>query len=283
MKLLIHIGTHKTATSSFQNLCVDQKKLLVSNGLNYPNYKNWRQHSRAAWIAQKNNFSELKLFLASIHEDSLNLNCELTLISGEDFENFLIDNHLAKEFTHTAKEVGFKEIEWIVVHRDPFVYMQSIYSEMCKHNSVLDYITMGKLILDCGYVSVSTPLYNYHFVFKINKFAEIFKNNVSKNLQVIPFRQFIEDFPGKVILSKYLSDHSKESLLAYTHTKENLNQRLRPEDVEFRYIANFLGVNADQNFYEANKELADILIKNRIKRNINVLNYLRQEFEKIKL
>lgn len=283
MKLLIHIGTHKTATSSFQNLCVDQKKLLISNGLNYPNYKNWGQHSRAAWIAQKNNFRELKLFLASIHEDSFNLNCELTLISGEDFENFLIDTHLAKEFMHTAMEVGFKEIEWIVVHRDPFDYLQSIYSEMSKYNSVLDYVTMGKLILDCGYVSVSTPHYNYHFVFKIIKFAEIFKKNVSKNLIVVPFRQFIEDFPGKVILSKYLSDHSKETLLAYTHTKQNLNQRLRSEDVEYRYIANFLGVNADQNFYESNKEFADYLIKNRIKRNIKVLDSLRKEFEKIKL
>lgn len=283
MKLLIHIGTHKTATTSFQKICFNERKTLIREWINFPNYKNYQNHNHIAWLSQKNDITELKFFLKSIYEDSLNLKCKLTMISGEDFENFLIDIHHAKTFIHIANEVGFKEIEWVLVYRDPLEYLQSIYSEMCKHYTVLNYETMGMLITDCGYVSLCTPGYNYHFVFKINKFAEIFKKNVSKNLTLVPFIFFIEDFPGKVILSKYLSDHSKEKLKAYAHSIYNENKRLEPEIVEFNYIANFLGVHANQKFYEANKELIDLLIKKRINNNNKVIYSLKKEFEKIKL
>jgi hypothetical protein len=288
MKLIMHIGTHKTGTSAFQKMCKFHKDLLASDGINFPSYRDWNQHSYAAWIAQKRELSELRLFFQSIYDESLELSCGITLISGEDFENFLVDINLASEFTKIALEVGFEELEWVVVQRNPFDYLQSLYAEMSKYKCILDYRTMAMSILRYGYVSVGTPNYNYHFVFEINKFAEIFKNYVSKKLIIIPFREFIEDFTGKVILSKLISDHSKKTLLEHSYTAESrANERASPEITELNYLANFLGTrsvllskDADQSFSDSNKQFYANLISHRLKRNALLLDAIKRDFDK---
>ena len=86
----MHIGTHKTATTTFQKLCTDHKNLLSTHDINFPNYNDWDQHSYAAWTVQRREISEVRLFLTSIYTDSQKSGCKVTLLSGEDFENFLL-------------------------------------------------------------------------------------------------------------------------------------------------------------------------------------------------
>ena len=47
------MGTHKTASTAFQSICTNSRKVLIDNGLVFPQYSNWSQHTVAAWIAQK--------------------------------------------------------------------------------------------------------------------------------------------------------------------------------------------------------------------------------------
>ena len=79
---------------------------------------------------KKKDIKNLSDFLHSISEETKLEKCETTLISGEDFENFLVDTHLANEFESLARSEGYFDIEWIVVSRDPAEYLISIYSEM---------------------------------------------------------------------------------------------------------------------------------------------------------
>jgi len=261
------MGAHKTASTSFQNICKNNQEVLIDQGLMFPQYSNWNQHSLAAWMSQKRDVKQLRLFLRTIFDETNAENCEITLISGEDFENFLVDTYLANEFEAIAKSEGYKDIEWIVIHRDPTDYLLSIYAEMSGYQMVLDLELMSNLILDCGYVSTGSSKYNYKFVFDIKKFSEFFRESVNQNLTVVPFEDFTFDFTGKVILNQYLDEKTLDILRIYAQNLGKKRVRAAPEKVEFRYVANFLGLKPDKIFHENNRKLVDSLIAYRINRN----------------
>jgi hypothetical protein len=276
------MGTHKTASTAFQSICTNSRKVLIDNGLVFPQYSNWSQHSVVAWAAQKRDVKHLRKFLRSIFEETKASNCEKTLISGEDFENFLVDTHLASEFEDLAKSEGYTNIEWIIVRRDPLDYLLSIYAEKSGYQMVLDLELMANLILEYGFVSPGGRRYNYKFIFDIKKFSELFKKNVNKNLTVIQFKDFTNDFVGKVFLKHYLGEKSLEIVRKASQEIGVQRKRPKPEKVEFRYVANFLGRKADKIFYENNKNLVDALVSERLNRNkaliVNIKNTFKARF-----
>ena len=273
------MGANKTASTSFQTLCKNSQKVFEENSLVFPQYLSWKQHSFAAWMSQKRDIKGLTLFLRSIFNETKTKNCNTTLISGEDFENFLIDTHLANEFELLAKSEGYKNIEWIYIRLDPLDYLLSIYSEMSAYKVVLNLELMAEIILEYGFVSVSANRYNWKFVFDVEKFAQLFKKNVNKNLKVISFENFIFDYVGKTILIDYINELSITKLKEVAELIGIQRKRHSPEKVEFRYIANFLNVKANKAFHENNKQLVDSLISHRIKRNNALFESIRSRFK----
>ena len=159
-------------------------------------------------MSQKRDLEGISIFLQKIYYDALKKKCTTTLISGEDFENFLVDIHLAIEFEVLAKSIGFSYIEWLVVQRNPLDYLLSIYAEKSAYKMVLDIGIMANSILEYGFFSTSSPDYNYKFVFDIKKFSSFFKEGVNQNLKVVNFDNFIDDFVGKVIFIDLVNDKS---------------------------------------------------------------------------
>ena len=280
MKLLMHIGTHKTATTTFQKLCTDHRNLLSTHGINFPNYNDWDQHSYAAWTVQRREISEVRLFLTSIYTDSQKSGCKVTLLSGEDFENFLVDLHLAKEFTEIALEVGFEDVEWVVVKRDALDYLKSIYAEHSLTGVVLDYQVMENSILTCVYMSTIGPNYNYKFVFDIKKYAQFFKKHVTTKLRVVSFENFIAGFVGKEILSDYLPAENIDVLQSYANSMQNLNISRSQRVVEIHYSMSFLGIGYSTLAYDSNKPVIDGMAMHRLKRNTQLLSSIEQAFAK---
>jgi len=228
---------------------------------------------------KKKDIKNLSDFLHSISEETKLEKCETTLISGEDFENFLVDTHLANEFESLARSEGYFDIEWIVVSRDPAEYLISIYSEMSGYKGVLNLELMANLILEYGFVSVGAGTYNFKFVFDIKKFSELFRKNVNNNLTVIQFEDFTSDFVGKVILNDYLEEKSLGILRKIAQKIGEERKRPAPEKVEFRYVAHFLGREADDIFYKNNKSLIDALVSERINRNKALLVSIKSTFK----
>ena len=273
------MGTHKTASTTFQRLCANSREVLIENGLFFPQYSTWHQHSFAAWMSQKRDTNNLRVFLRSISDETKAAKCETTLISGEDFENLLVDTHLASEFESIAKSEGYTHIEWIVIHRNPIDYLLSIYAEKSGYKMVLDLGLMANAILEYGFVSLGASNYNYKFVFDIKKFSELFKKNVNQDLTVVRFEDFTYGFVGKVILNHYLNEKSLAILSEVAQKIDILRKRPTPEKVEFRYVANFLGMKPDKMFHEKNKKLVDALVSHRINRNKALLVGIRSTFK----
>jgi len=258
------------------------REVLIDNGLVFPQYSTWDQHSFAAWMSQKRDVKNLCVFLRSISEETKAANCETTLISGEDFENFLVDTHLANEFESLAKCEGYVDIEWIVISRNPIDYLLSIYAEKSLNKMVLDLGLMANSIVEYGFISPGASNYNYKFVFDIKKFSELFKKSVNHNLTVIRFEDFTFGFAGKVVLNHYLDEKSLAILSEVAQKIGKLRKRPSPEKVEFNYVANFLGMKPEKIFYEKNKKLVDALMSNRINRNkallINIESAFKERF-----
>jgi hypothetical protein len=266
-------------------LCTKSQQVLIDNKVLYPEYfifpkqQDYYQHSAVARMSQKRDLKNISVFLKYIYKQSTEKSCNVTLISGEDFENFLVDTHLAKEFEDLARSTGFSNIEWIVVQRNPSDYLLSIYAEKSGYKMVLDLGLIANSILEYGFFSASSSSYNYKFVFDIKKFSKFFKDNVNSNLIVINFDNFLDDFVGKVIFRNLVNNKS------LTNLRENAmnigKKRKRPvnEKIEFRYLANFLGMKADKEFHTNNKKLVDLLISHRMKRNEDLLKEIQIKFK----
>ena len=205
--------------------------------------------------------------------------CTITLISGEDFENFLVDIHLAIEFEVIAKSIGFSDIEWLVVQRNPLDYLLSIYAEKSAYKMVLDIGIMANSIIEYGFFSTSSPDYNYKFVFDIKKFSGFFKESVNQNLKVVDFDNFIDDFVGKALFID-LVDNKSLSLLRKEASNVGIQRkRVSKEKIEFRYLANFLGMKSNKDFHENNKNLVDSLVNHRLNRNKTLLSEIEVKFK----
>ena len=274
------MGANKTASTTFQSLCKNSRQVLIDNGLLFPTFSTWNQHSFAAWMSQKRDIKNLSFFLNTIFNETKTNGCHSTLISGEDFENFIVDTHLAKEFEELAKVAGYKDIEWVFIRRNPTDYLLSIYSEMSAYKGVLDLELMMNIILEYGFVSVGADRYNWKFVFDIEKFSKIFKKYVNKNIRVLSFEEFVNDFAGKIILNDFVNNQSLSKIRLESKKIGVERKRHSPEKVEFRYAANFLGMQANKDFHENNKQLVDSLISHRVKRNNILIPTIKNRFQK---
>ena len=77
----------------------------------YPKFENWKQHSYLAWQFQRQNKQVISEFFQKVENDCKAFGCTTAIISGEDFENCLVDHAMAIETEKMAKLAGFKEIE----------------------------------------------------------------------------------------------------------------------------------------------------------------------------
>lgn len=86
MKLLLHIGTHKTASTSLQHFCALYRKLLQRYGFHYP--KNSDSAYVFNFLASRLAFGkegEVSAYLEKVREEAEKKGCHTVLISAESF------------------------------------------------------------------------------------------------------------------------------------------------------------------------------------------------------
>jgi hypothetical protein len=114
-ELILHVGFHKTATSSFQATCVKNRELLADQGIYYPSFslgnKTINNHSAPIASLFSEHPSSLRVNVIQGHEGEVNQVREQfekilgsqrnTLISGEGI-SMLSGNALGKLKEHTC-------------------------------------------------------------------------------------------------------------------------------------------------------------------------------------
>ena len=283
MKLIIHAGTHKTATTSFQYLCGKNTKLFECNGLYYPIIKSNKEdlgdiisnkinstsqplynHSYLAWMIQSNQINIVNSLFKRFSIEAQKLKCTTVLISGEDFENVLIDYSMYEIIESIARDYGFTTIEWFFVKRNPYDYLISLYSELATQGFCLNLNNMYDDILNNGYYKASNKFYDWIFVFALEEKHQLFKNFRSCISKIVTFEDFLEGFTGKILLKNYLDTESIIKIEKQNILLPLKRVRKNKENVEFLYICNFLDAEANQENYNSNKAIIDALINYRL-------------------
>lgn len=274
LKLIIHAGLHKTGTTTFQHICCKFADFLLKNKIYYQTHEKMGalartrhqgtpQHSYLVWEFQKQNYDELRLFLNN--GKSILNNDGTILISGEDFENCLIDHEMLHKVELIAKEEGIDQIEWIFVCRRQIDYLKSLYAQLSNQNIIANIHDMAKAILANGFFQAVGPNFKYFFVFDYKKIFNAFRQQTRGMVRIIGYEQFCKVFPGHIILEEISGkmiqmDYIKERI----DPKINLNPRIKPAEAEFYYLCTRFNIRDAERLYHAHKKMIDVLLAPRV-------------------
>ena len=110
MRVVIHAGTHKTATTSFQGLLQHQSSSLQSKGVFYPG-SGWFGCTLLVRRILQGDYSLLEEAMSN----TLSSNCRTLLISHEDLETCLATSpEIALRMEELFRMRGFTEIIWFL-------------------------------------------------------------------------------------------------------------------------------------------------------------------------
>ena len=91
MKLVIHMGLHKTASSSFQNFLNLNRNVLLDAGVLYPEIEEHAGHWLIPYEILRNNWGFLEDYMKNALSVARQRNVKTVLISAEDFETLLLE------------------------------------------------------------------------------------------------------------------------------------------------------------------------------------------------
>ena len=278
MRLIIHAGTHKTASTTVQKIFANETDLLKKHNIYYLNLQEHKQHSFLAHLMQYGAYKNVKEVLGAAFQNSKSSGCDKVILSGEDFENFLVDHSLAEVFTSIAVDVGFVDFEYVFVQREPFAYLNSIYAQMSKHHCIINYVDFAETILRSGFASVVAGGYNYYFVFDVYKFSKQLSEKIDCDMRIIDFKDFVKNFAGHPFFENFVSETDLRNLTKkYMNLRENSRQT--PEQVELRYVANMLDVQLNQKFIDENINLISAIVNRRVFVFENSKDLFKERFE----
>lgn len=251
MKLLIHAGTHKTATTTFQRTCYKFNNILLRNRVLYPILEEWKECNNHAYIArslQELKSDTLTKYFYKIAELAINHNAKTVLLSSEDLENSIVDGTFSQTLINTARGAGFNEIEWIFCLRDQRIYFDSIYGELSRQGGVLNYKTILKTAAQTGFISYSANNYNYIFAIKAKELLQKNINNFQgSKITTYNFNDFAVDPAGYPLLKTLINQQDIEKIKSIGLMSKFYNERQSEIDVEIQYTLNFLGIKSISN------------------------------------
>ena len=266
MRLIIHIGLHKTGTTSFQNFLHFNRDALLKAGVLYPEMGEHESH----WVIPnqivRNNWNYVEDYMKISLTNAKKANIKTVFISSEDFELFLFEGYLASQFEKLILNLGYSKIYWVSILRNQWDYFNSIYSEMSKNKVCLNYATAGEEILNFGEISMGTNVYRWRFAFDYDTIIQRFLDQINGSFSAYSFEQFTStDVIGQEFINRILEDDLNQKKFWDSNLQyiEKINVRGKDETVEIDYLSNFLGIKMTKEIFEENKNIFLPLIQNR--------------------
>lgn len=94
MKIIIHIGTHKTGRTAIQHYFNNNRQSLYSSGLYYPQgQESWPGHPRLDMQIKSRNDIAARECIVSVLKDAENQKCGRVFISSEVFAHVDATRH----------------------------------------------------------------------------------------------------------------------------------------------------------------------------------------------
>jgi hypothetical protein len=147
MRLVFHMGFHKTGSTSLQGTLHRNAAELHRRGVHYAPAGGLPAHHPVAWAMLRGDFEPLRM---AITDPGIG-GCDTVVVSSEDFEGLLVTPQIPQQAEQLALTAGFDRIEWHIYLRRQDEYFWSLYSEKSKHVFV-DPAAMFHEVMRRGYV-----------------------------------------------------------------------------------------------------------------------------------
>lgn len=204
---LLHIGTHKTGTTSFQALLAQNSRYFRSQGLHYPlvgrNFpvaaRLFSDHSRG-WIHYSYGHHKLAWELSGRRRDKWSLGRSLTelqkdlqrrqapsvLLSSEIFECLFRHPDALSVLRDALESLGYG-CRVVVTLRTPTDYVQSLYTELAKWHGWTEDIDafVGRVLAD-GAIAFREWDFCFDFFRLTTAFADVFGDRYVRALLYDP-------------------------------------------------------------------------------------------------
>jgi hypothetical protein len=134
MRLVLHIGLHKTASTAFQTLCRDNAGRLLQFGIHWRVHDAYPAHHETAWALLRGEVDALGDYLS----EASAAGARTALLSSEELDYVLLVPQTAKALEAAARQAGVQDVTWIAALRRPSEVFRSVISELTKHGIHVD-------------------------------------------------------------------------------------------------------------------------------------------------
>ncbi len=155
MRLIVHCGFHKTASTHLQHLLDLNRVALATRGVFYRHDPDFRAHHRTAWRLLAGDAGMLDAMLA----EAVAREARDVILSSEDLEGAIFAPEVAALIDRSAARVG-AEVEWHIVVRDPAATFASLFAQLPWHVYV-DALWMFAEVMNKGGLYMHDPAPNW--------------------------------------------------------------------------------------------------------------------------
>jgi hypothetical protein len=257
MRLVLHIGLHKTASTAFQTLCRDNAARLLEHGVHWRVHEGYPAHHDTAWPMLRGERGAVAAYLAEAGDAG----ATCALISSEELDYVLQVPQKAQAIEAEARETGVTDIRWVAALRRPSEAFRSNISELTKHGIHVDPLQGYMEVMRTGGLHFSGRLnggvefWNWFFTFDYGRYFDRLRAAVSGRVVAYDYRA-ADLLPGAPILRECCgqADALMDGLvppgqvnarLAEDATAQNLADILRGHGHDEGDIAALLAVRAD--------------------------------------
>lgn len=264
MRLIVHMGLHKTGSTYLQHIMNDHHEAFLSEGVYYEKQSGYPAHHFAAWDILRGDTSPLERMLAEARAAG----CHTTILSSEDLEGAIFDRNAASAIEAAALSAGVDAIEWHMCVRDVGEYFTSLYAQL-QHHVYADAVSMLSEILQEGMIMILDPLRGQNgtpywcFCFDHFRYISAFADQTEHPVFVHDFRE-ADPFPGwRILEAAGVLDAVQE--LPGTSAR---NSRMSKQAVRDAYCAQILKLLPSQ----AQKERLLPFIREHVARSCDVVD-----------
>lgn len=183
--MVLHIGTHKTATTSLQTALSNASAQLLAEGTLYPESgRVGAGHHNIAWgLVGDDRFEPDRGFLNELADEVQAFRPARVFLSSEDFEYLGHRSDRLRVLRRWMRRLGYKPLV-VVSLRDVAGYLESLYEELVKHGLAEDFEPFVQSALSARRVVFGGWVFQLDYERLVGTFAEVFGDH---SIVVIPF------------------------------------------------------------------------------------------------
>lgn len=129
MRLIVHMGFHKTASTHLQDIMNRNRDRMIARGVWYKAEPDYPAHHGTANPLLVGDTAPLEAMIA----DARGAGCHSLIFSSENLEGLVFNPPVAALLEESAARQGVTDIEWHAVIREPGAYFESIHPQLSWH------------------------------------------------------------------------------------------------------------------------------------------------------